>query len=166
MYEKKIRKHPRNIPQGTIDADSEMQDIIASWKNKWKMDMTKPILNCVTSVAPRILIDLSQQQEDSLSRYYHTLNRFLMRFRTEQEDETNFKMIIQQYDRQVEYLTSDKYIASSKAMLKGFLDMAKNISDKMIAKMMANYETVTNEMLDVNLDNLEWQALRPLRYVR
>jgi len=60
MYEKKIRKHPKYIPQGTVDADNEMQDIIASWKNKWKNDLTKPILNCVTSVAPRILIDLNQ----------------------------------------------------------------------------------------------------------
>ena len=62
MYEKKIRKSKKLISNGVIDADTEMQDIIASWKNKWKMDLTKPILNCVTSVHPRIMIDLSQQE--------------------------------------------------------------------------------------------------------
>ncbi len=36
-----------------------MQDITYAWKNKWKMDLTKPVLNCVTSVYPRILIDLN-----------------------------------------------------------------------------------------------------------
>ena len=62
MYEKKIRKNTKTTPNnGVIDADTEMQDIISSWKSKWKADLTKPILNCVTSVYPRILIDLSKQ---------------------------------------------------------------------------------------------------------
>jgi len=67
-----------------------------------------------------------------------------MRFRTEQEDETNFKMIIQQYDKQVEYMTNDKYTASSKAVVKGFLKMSKTISERMIKKLVENYEVVTN----------------------
>ena len=48
-------------------------------------------------------------------------------------------MVIQQYDRQVEYLSNDKYVAASKAMVKGFLLMAKNVSDMMLGKLMANY---------------------------
>ena len=63
MYEKKIRKSPKLIPNGVVDADIEMQDILTSWKSKWKMDLTKPILNCVTSVYPRILIDLSKLED-------------------------------------------------------------------------------------------------------
>ena len=68
----------------------------------------------------------------------------MMRFRTEHEDETNFKMVIQQYDRQVEYLSSDKYVASSKAVVKGFLLMARNVADMMIKKLEENYEVVTD----------------------
>ena len=47
-------------------------------------------------------------------------------------------MAIQQYDRQVEYMSGDKYIAASKSMVKGFLLMAKTVSDAMINKMLAN----------------------------
>lgn len=60
MYEKKIRKSKKGTV-GVVDAEAEMQDIFYSWKSKWKMDLTKPILNCVTSVYPRVLIDLSRQ---------------------------------------------------------------------------------------------------------
>lgn len=81
MYEKKIRKSRRSIP-GVVDADTEMQDIICSWKNKWKMDLTKPILNCVTSVYPRVLVDLSRQDSEHLANYYATTNKFLARLRT------------------------------------------------------------------------------------
>lgn len=87
MYEKKIRKSPNSIgSNGVIDADLEMQDIIASWRSKWKMDLTKPILNCVTSVYPRILIDLAKPSTPELQMYYSSLNEFLTRFRTEHED--------------------------------------------------------------------------------
>lgn len=82
MYEKKIRKSRRSIP-GVVDADTEMQDIICSWKNKWKMDLTKPILNCVTSVYPRVLVDLSRQDSEQLANYYGMTNKFLTRLRTE-----------------------------------------------------------------------------------
>jgi hypothetical protein len=44
--------------------------------------------------------------------------------------------------------------------------MAKNITDMMINKLMENYEAVGDEMLDVDTDNLHWQVLRPLRYIR
>jgi hypothetical protein len=101
MYEKKIRKSRKLLPNGIVDADAELQDIIASWKSKWKMDLTKPILNCVTSVHPRILIDFNKQESPELEHYYKTINHFLTRFRTEHEDETNFKMVVQQYDQQV-----------------------------------------------------------------
>jgi hypothetical protein len=102
MYEKKIRKNRKLIGNnGVIDAETEMQDIICSWKNKWKMDLTKPILNCVTSVYPRILIDLSKQDDRQLASYYALMNKFLTRLRTEHEDETNFKLVMQVYDRQV-----------------------------------------------------------------
>jgi hypothetical protein len=102
MYEKKIRKSSKLVGNnGIIDAETEMQDIISSWKNKWKMDLTKPILNCVTSVYPRILIDISKQNIPSVTFYYAMLNKFLTRLRTEHEDETNFKLVMQVYDRQV-----------------------------------------------------------------
>jgi hypothetical protein len=62
MYEKKIRKNRKNI-NGIIEADNEMEDIMYAWKNKWKMDLTKPVLNCVTSAYPRIIIDFSKQTD-------------------------------------------------------------------------------------------------------
>lgn len=115
-----------------------MQDIIASWKSKWKMDLTKPILNCVTSVYPRILIDLRTQDSKQLTNYYSIINQFLVRFRTEHEDETNFKMVLQMIDRQVDNLPMDKYSASSKAAVKGFLLMAKDLADMMIKTILKN----------------------------
>lgn len=75
-------------------------------------------------------------------------------------------MVIQQYDRQVEYLSNDKYVASSKAVVKGFLLMAKNLSNMMITKLMANYDVVADEALDVETDNIDWQVIGPLRYIR
>jgi len=50
------------------------------------MDLTKPILNCVTSVYPRVLIDLSKQESEEMTNYYTLMNRFLTRLRTEHED--------------------------------------------------------------------------------
>jgi len=117
-----------------IDAETEMQDIISSWKNKWKMDLTKPILNCVTSVYPRVLIDLSKQNTSQVSFYYALMNKFLTRLRTEHEDETNFKLVMQVYDRQVEYGTNDKYLICSKATVKGFLMMARDLANNMVVK--------------------------------
>lgn len=148
MYEKKIRKNRKAIGNnGLVDAETEMQDILASWKNKWKMDLTKPILNCVTSVYPRVLIDLSKQDSEALAHYYDVMSRFFWRFRTEHEDETNFKLVMQLYDRQVEYMSADKYVASSKATVKGFLLMARNLSDMMLKKIEANFEVINDEML-------------------
>lgn len=84
MYEKKIRKSKKNVgTNGIVDAETEMQDILASWKNKWKMDLTKPILNCVTSVYPRVLTNLERQEDPALANYYALINRFFARFRTE-----------------------------------------------------------------------------------
>lgn len=73
---------------------------------------------------------------------------------------------MQVFDRQVEYMSSDKYVATSKATVKGFLLMARNLTDLMLKNIEANFEVVNNEMLEVNTDSLEWQAMRPLRYVR
>ena len=82
MYEKKIRKRVKG--EGLVDADNEMQDIVCSWKNKWKNDLTKPVLNCVTSVHPRVLIDLPRNSlPPQLLHYQDTLNRFLARLRAE-----------------------------------------------------------------------------------
>ncbi len=67
MYEKKIRKNRQILTKKSVnqekgvDADEELDDITYTWKNKWKMDLTKPVLNCVTSVYPRILVDYSNQ---------------------------------------------------------------------------------------------------------
>ena len=58
-----------------------MADIVCLWKNQWKNDLTKPILNCVTSVHPRVLVDLGKDEG-----YYATVNRFLGRLRAEHED--------------------------------------------------------------------------------
>ena len=121
-----------------------MQDILASWKNKWKMDLTKPILNCVTSVYPRVLIDLSKKENPALDRYYLTFSRFFARFRAEHEDETNFKLVMQLFDRQVEPISTDKYAAASKATVKGFLLMARNLTDLMLKNIEANFEVVNN----------------------
>jgi hypothetical protein len=82
MYEKKIRKNRKNLSE-VVDAEGEMQDIICSWKNKWKVDLTKPILNCVTSVYPRILIDFGPQHTEGLDNYYAMLTKFIERLRTE-----------------------------------------------------------------------------------
>jgi hypothetical protein len=165
MYEKKIRKSRKSMP-GVVDADTEMQDIICSWKNKWKMDLTKPILNCVTSVYPRVLVDPSRQDHEQLANYYSLTNRFLARLRTEHEDETNFKLVLQVYDRQIEYMTADKYQACSKATVKGLLTMARDLADAQLQTLLKNSDTIINEMLEVNTDNLEWQVWRPLRFVR
>ena len=64
-------------------------------------------------------------------------------------------------------MSSDKYVAASKAVVKGFLLMARNLSDMMIGKLMGNYEVVSEEMLDgVDTDSIDWQVIRPLRYIR
>jgi phosphoribosylformylglycinamidine (FGAM) synthase-like enzyme len=144
MYEKKIRKSRRAIP-AVVDADTEMQDIICSWKNKWKMDLTKPILNCVTSVYPRVLVDPSRQDSDHLAAFYSLLTRFLARLRAEHEDETNFKLVLQVYDRQIEYMTADKYQASSKATVKGLLTMARDLADGQLQAFERNSEAAFNE---------------------
>jgi hypothetical protein len=63
-------------------------------------------------------------------------------------------------------MSSDKYLISSKATVKGFLTMARDLANTMIEKIIENSNVVADEMLDVNTDNLEWQAYRPLRYIR
>lgn len=60
-----------------------MQDIVCSWKNKWKNDLTKPILNCVTSVYPRVLVDFSRVDNNQLYNFYKITRNFLERFKTE-----------------------------------------------------------------------------------
>lgn len=57
-------------------------------------------------------------------------------------------------------------MASSKAVVKGFLLMARNVADMMIKKLEENYEVVTDEMLDVDTDNSDWHVNGPLRYIR
>jgi hypothetical protein len=149
-----------------VDADTEMQDIISSWKNKWKMDLTKPILNCVTSVYPRVLVDPSRQDSDRLAAYYSLTNKFIGRLRAEHEDETNFKLVLQVFDRQIEYMTSDKYQASSKATVKGLFTMARDLANAQLQVFQNNVETVYNDTLDINTESAEWQVWRPLRWVR
>jgi hypothetical protein len=151
MYEKKIRKSRRTLP-AVVDADAEMQDIICSWKNKWKMDLTKPILNCVTSVYPRVLVDPSRQDNDALANYYSLLLKFLKRLRTEHEDETNFKLVLQDYDRQIEYMTTNKYQASSKATVKGLLTMARDLANDQLEALQRSSDSIYNESLDVDTD--------------
>lgn len=121
-----------------VDADTEMQDIICSWKNKWKMDLTKPILNCVTSVYPRVLVDTSRQDNQQLGNYYTLINRFLNRLRTEHEDETNFKLVLQVYDRHIEYMSTDKYQACSKATVKGLLTMSRDFANSQLQNLLGN----------------------------
>ncbi len=75
-------------------------------------------------------------------------------------------MVMQQYDQQVENLNSDKYIVASKATVKGFLLMAQNLSGLMLEKMMANHEHIQDSMMEINTENVEWYALRPLAYIR
>ena len=93
------------------------------------MDLTKPILNCVTSVYPRILVDLSRNENEQLANYYQMNNKFLTRLRTEHEDETNFKLVFQMFDRQVNYMTNEKCEASTKATVKGLLTMCRDLAN-------------------------------------
>ena len=56
MYEKKIRS--RIEEERIIDAEKAYDEsIVNSWNNKWRMDLTKPVLNCVSSVEPRVYLD-------------------------------------------------------------------------------------------------------------
>lgn len=50
------------------------------------MDLTKPILNCVTTVYPRILIDLRNQKNSKLNIFYVIFTKFIQRLRAEHED--------------------------------------------------------------------------------
>ncbi len=45
------------------------------------MDLTKPVLNCVTSVYPRILVDFSNQKNPKLNSFYKTIGQFIKRMR-------------------------------------------------------------------------------------
>ena len=56
MYEKKIRPPIQYDPDKGLDADEEIDKIIHAWNNKWKMDLTKPVLNSVISVNPRVYL--------------------------------------------------------------------------------------------------------------
>lgn len=56
------------------------------------MDLTKPILNCVTSVEPRVFLGLHNQDED-IEQYNQYMLTFIRRMRAEHEDESNFKLI-------------------------------------------------------------------------
>lgn len=47
-------------------------------------------------------------------------------------------MVLQMLDRQVDNLPIDKYSASSKAAVKGFLLMAKDLADMMIKTILKN----------------------------
>ncbi len=46
------------------------------------MDLTKPILNYVTSVNPRILLDLRNQKNPKLGYFYKIFSKFIQRMRT------------------------------------------------------------------------------------
>jgi hypothetical protein len=45
------------------------------------MDLTKPVLNCVTSVYPRILVDYGYQKNVKLGNFYKTIGQFIKRMR-------------------------------------------------------------------------------------
>ena len=61
-------------------------------------------------------------------------------------------MVIQPYDRMLEYQSIDKYEVSAKAVVKGFLMMARTLSERMIEKIMSNWDLVTDNMMDVNTE--------------
>ncbi len=61
--------------------------------------MTKPVLNCVTSVYPRILVDFGVQADERLEEFYRKVGQFVRRMRAEHEDETNYKFVLNNYDR-------------------------------------------------------------------
>jgi hypothetical protein len=63
------------------------------------MDLTKPVLNCVTSVYPRILVDFGAQKNERLEGFYRRIGQFVKRMRAEHEDETNYKFVLNNYDR-------------------------------------------------------------------
>jgi hypothetical protein len=63
------------------------------------MDLTKPVLNCVTSVYPRILVDFGVQADERLEGFYRRVGQFVRRMRAEHEDETNYKFVLNNYDR-------------------------------------------------------------------
>jgi hypothetical protein len=63
------------------------------------MDLTKPVLNCVTSVHPRILVDYGYQKNGRLRNFYQTIGQFIKRMRAEHEDETNYKFVLNNYDK-------------------------------------------------------------------
>lgn len=89
MYEKKIRVRIKN---DSINAEQEYENVINSWKSKWKADLTKPILNCVTSVPPRLYLD-DDIRAPPFAQYNKIMSTFFSRLRIEHEDETNFKLI-------------------------------------------------------------------------
>lgn len=75
-------------------------------------------------------------------------------------------MVLQVYDKQLEYMTEDKYQASAKATVKGLLMMSRDFADLQIKSMLKNYDVISDENLDVNTDSIEWRVQRPLRYIR
>lgn len=81
-----------------LDAEKEYDEkVVRSWNGKWKMDLTKPLLNCVTSVSPRVLLDIDSQEEEmreqnDLDNYNRVFLQFVRRMRAEHEDESNFKL--------------------------------------------------------------------------
>lgn len=75
MYEKKFRVPLNFDPKDPIDAEKEYENsIIKSWNKKWEMDLTKPILNCVTSVYPFVLYDsLNLKLSNSDAQQYNSI---------------------------------------------------------------------------------------------
>lgn len=59
------------------------------------MDLTKPVMNCVTSIYPRVFYDLSDPEKANTHTidYIKVMEKFIKRVRAEHEDETNFKLV-------------------------------------------------------------------------
>ena len=90
MYEKKIRLPIDKSEEKILDADEELDKIIHAWNNKWKMDLTKPVLNSVISVHPLVYLG---EGETEFNKYNNLMKDFIKRLREEHEDETNYKLI-------------------------------------------------------------------------
>lgn len=87
MYEKKIRNQIKFDGDRALDLDREYdQKIVHSWNGKWKIDLTKPLLNCVTSVSPRVILKMEEdegdvmRQEDEEEDEYGKYNRIMLQF--------------------------------------------------------------------------------------
>lgn len=111
------------------------------------MDLTKPILNCVTSVEPRVFLGLHNQDED-IEQYNQYMLTFIRRMRAEHEDESNFKLIekeVLQTDSEdlSEEMIRHKFEYES-AAVEDFLTSIQSITTGMLNSIELNSEEFEN----------------------